>query len=63
MVDIQLIGNTYSLNEMMRDLTDGIFKADAAGNVNSFRQNLQLEYVNMLIAAMKIGCICISSKI
>lgn len=53
MVDIQLIGNTYSLNEMMRELTDGIFKADAAGNVNSYRQNLQLEYVNMLIAAMK----------
>jgi hypothetical protein len=52
-VDIQLIGNTYSLTEMMRELTDGIFKADAAGNVNSFRQNLQLEYVNMLISAMK----------
>lgn len=53
MTDIQLLGSTYSLNEMMRDLTDGIFKADVASNVNSFRQNLQLEYVNMLIDAMK----------
>ncbi len=53
MVDIQLIGNAYSLTDMMKELTDGIVKADAAGNVNSFRQNLQLEYVNMLIAAMK----------
>ncbi len=51
--DIQLIGNTYSLNEMMRDLTDGIFKADLAGNVNSFRQGLQIEYVNMLVDATK----------
>lgn len=61
-VDIQLIGNTYSLNEMMRDLTDGIFKADAAGNVNSFRQNLQLEYVNMLIAATKSDAYAYQAK-
>jgi hypothetical protein len=53
MTDIQLIGSTYSLNDMMRELTDGIFKADLVGNVNSYRQNLQLEYVKNLVAAMK----------
>lgn len=49
MTDIQLIGNTYTLNEMMRDLTDAIFRADVASNVNSYRQNLQIEYTKKLI--------------
>lgn len=53
MTDIQLIGSTYSLNDMMRELTEGIFRADVAGNVNTYRQNLQLEYVNNLVAASK----------
>src|SRR5690606_19104416 len=53
MTDIQLIGNTYSLNEMMRDLTDAIFKADVGSNVNSFRQNLQIEYTKRLIDIVK----------
>lgn len=48
-VDSQLYGNTYSLSEMMTDLTGSIFNADMAGNVNTFRQNLQVEYVKMLI--------------
>jgi hypothetical protein len=48
-VDSQLYGNTYSLGEMMTDLTGSIFTADMAGNVNTFRQNLQVEYVKMLI--------------
>jgi hypothetical protein len=33
----------------MTDLNNNIFKADISGNVNSFRQNLQLEYTGMLI--------------
>ena len=33
----------------MTDLNNSIFKKDINGNVNSFRQNLQLEYTNMLI--------------
>jgi hypothetical protein len=33
----------------MTNLNNAIFKADIYGNVNSFRQNLQLEYTNMLI--------------
>ncbi len=51
--DGQLYGNQYGVSQMMKDLTDGIFKADAASNVNGFRQNLQLEYVNDLIDVMK----------
>ncbi len=47
--DSKLYGNQYGLAEMMTDLTNGIFQADAAGNVNSFRQNLQQEYVERLI--------------
>jgi hypothetical protein len=42
-------GNTYKLAEMMNDLTDAIFKADLNGNVNTFRQNLQIEYVSRLL--------------
>lgn len=42
-------GNEYKLAEMMNDLTDAIFKADLQGSVNTFRQNLQIEYVRRLI--------------
>ncbi|MBD0833690.1 zinc-dependent metalloprotease [Aestuariibaculum sp. TT11] len=47
--DSELYGNTYTLSTMMTDLNDAIFKSDINGNVNSFRQNLQLEYTNTLI--------------
>jgi len=50
--DSELYGNKYKLSEMMNDLNNAIFKADIYGNVNSFRQNLQLEYTNMLISAL-----------
>ena len=50
--DSQLYGNDYSLSSMMSDLTDAIFKADIYGNVNSFRQNLQVEYTNRLIGML-----------
>lgn len=46
--DTALYGNGYSLGEVMEDLTDAVFKADARGDVNGFRRNLQLEYVNRL---------------
>lgn len=49
----QLYGNQYSVGEFMKDLTDGIFSADAGSNVNTIRQNLQLEYVNNLISIIK----------
>ncbi len=46
--DSRLYGNGYPLAEMMSDLTDAAFAADRASNVNTFRQNLQVEYVNRL---------------
>ncbi len=46
--DSGMYGNEYSLGEMMNDLTDAVFEADARGDVNTFRQNLQVEYVQRL---------------
>lgn len=46
--DIGLYGNRYDLAAMMADLTDAVFKADEAGDVNSRRRNLQVEYVARL---------------
>lgn len=47
--DSELYGNKYELSEFMTDLNDAIFKGDIDGNVNSFRQNLQTTYTNMLL--------------
>ncbi|MCF7569567.1 zinc-dependent metalloprotease [Sabulilitoribacter arenilitoris] len=52
--DSELYGNKYKLSTVMNDLNNAIFRADIYGNVNSFRQNLQLEYTNKLIE-MLIG--------
>ena len=46
--DTRLYGNQYPLVDYMDDLTDAIFAADADGNVNTFRQNLQLTYTSGL---------------
>jgi hypothetical protein len=48
--DSRLYGNEYPLSEMMSDLTSAIFDADVSANVNTFRQNIQMEYVNRLAA-------------
>jgi hypothetical protein len=48
--DSRLYGNEYPLAEVMSDLTSAIFDADVSGNVNTFRQNIQMEYVNRLAA-------------
>ena len=55
-VDSELYGNQYKLYAMMMtDLNNAIFKADIAnGNVNSFRQNLQIHYTKKLIS-MVVG--------
>ena len=53
--DSQLYGNRYSLSMFMTDLNNAIFRADIARDVNSFRQNLQLNYVRTLIAIAKPG--------
>jgi Met-zincin len=50
--DSQLYGGTYSLDKVMTDLTDAIFKADMKGDVNTLRQNLQTEYVQRLAAML-----------
>lgn len=47
--DTELYGNSYALAEFMTDLNQSIFDADISASVNSFRQNLQLEYTKMLI--------------
>jgi hypothetical protein len=52
MTDTRLYGNEYSLTEFMSDLTDAVFKADLTGNVNTFRQNLQVEYVTRLLRVL-----------
>ena len=46
--DSRLYGNEYALPDMMEDLTAAIFDADRRGDVNTFRQNLQVEYVTRL---------------
>jgi hypothetical protein len=51
--DTELYGNGYTLAEMMGDLSEAIFADDARDDVNSFRQNLQMEYVNRLAGMVK----------
>jgi hypothetical protein len=51
--DSRLYGNNYPLATFMDDLTAAIFDADLAGNVNTFRQNLQMDYVQRLAAMVK----------
>ena len=41
--------------QMMGDLTAAIFDADLSTSVNTFRQNLQLEYVERLGKTMTAG--------
>ena len=51
-LDSELYGNEYRLSSMMTDLNNAIFRADIYGNVNTARQNLQIEYTNMLVDAL-----------
>ena len=46
--DSKLYGNTYDLSEMFKDLSNAIFQADLNGVVNTYRQNLQISYVEYL---------------
>ena len=43
-----LYGNTYSVADVMSDLTKDIFDEDLKGNVNLYRQNLQTDFVKKL---------------
>ncbi|AEP30615.1 zinc-dependent metalloprotease [Brumicola nitratireducens] len=49
LTDTTLYGNTFTAEKMMSRLTDAMFKADIKGDVNSYRRNLQVEYVDRLI--------------
>lgn len=51
--DTRLYGNQYKLVTFMDDLTAAIFDADLSGNVNTFRQNLQMNYVQRLATMVK----------
>ncbi len=51
--DSRLYGNEYSLALFMDDLSAAIFDADMSDNVNTFRQNLQMDYVVRLTAMVK----------
>jgi hypothetical protein len=50
--DSRTYGNTYNVAEVVGDLTSAIFEADRSGNVNTFRQNLQIQYVTSLISIL-----------
>jgi hypothetical protein len=52
LTDSQVYGGQFTTYEMLQTLTDGVFAADLDGEVNSYRQNLQTEYVQALIAAL-----------
>ncbi|MEO0573879.1 MAG: zinc-dependent metalloprotease [Pseudomonadota bacterium] len=55
LTDSALYGNDYSLTEAIAALTDAVFAADARGNVDSLRQNLQINYVERLAEIVKGG--------
>ena len=48
--DSRQYGNQYPLVDVVEDLTNAIFSDDMPRSVNTYRQNLQLEYVNRLVA-------------
>jgi len=54
-VDSELYGNQYKLDQFMTDLNKTLFAVDIKGNINSFRQNLQLTYVKRLIEMVSGG--------
>lgn len=53
LTDSSLYGNEYSVAAMLGELTGAIFEADLKGNVNSYRQNLQVSYMKRLTAIIK----------
>jgi hypothetical protein len=49
LTDTRVYGNEYSTAEMLEELTAAVFADDLGRSVNTFRQNLQLEYVTRLV--------------
>ncbi len=50
LTDSRLYGNAYSSQAFLSDLTKAVFEDDAQTSVNTYRQNLQVQYVSSLIA-------------
>lgn len=50
LTDSGLYGNEYTPAAMVRDLNDAIFGGDLRGNPNAFRRNLQVAYLQRLVA-------------
>ena len=55
MTDSRLYGNEYPVTAMLGDLSDAIFGDDLRGPVDTIRQNLQLDYVDRLLAIVESG--------
>lgn len=55
LTDTRVYGNEYSVADMLTELTDAVFDADLDGDVNTFRQNLQVEYVDRLLDIVNSG--------
>jgi len=53
MTDARRYGGDYPVAEYLGDLTAAMFEGDLRGNVNTYRQNLQIEYVNRLLNIAK----------
>jgi hypothetical protein len=53
LTDTRLYGNEYTVGELFVDLTEAVFADDLASRVNTFRQNLQLEYVQRLLSIVQ----------
>jgi hypothetical protein len=54
LTDTGQYGNEYDVATYMNDLTDAMFKADLKKSVNTFRQQLQVKYVEMLISSIGV---------
>ena len=50
-----LYGNTYSMADVLNDVSNDIFKEDLKTNVNLYRQNLQTEYVKKLASIVNFA--------
>lgn len=49
LTDATTYGNEYDVTRMLAELTDAIFAEDISGDVNTYRRNLQIEYLERLI--------------
>lgn len=53
MTDARRYGGDYPVANYLTDLTDTVFKGDPESSINTYRQNLQIEYVSRLLSIAK----------